>query len=304
MQSHTKNLSPRIDPELSMGPFARKCTPPPPRTLCPVSYDDGMLPSRARLDDFKLLHRLTLDPRGHLRLLLRPESELRRVAYAPGEDLSDGRDGKVVSSARSDRDDVRGCTLLRVGEGELGREGDVRVGKGDALCGGLGGFESGLLRVHRRPALVVDLCLELDLQLLPSDASQLLGDRLSLLRLDHRGVLSSESRLESIAASTCPDLAVAEEEQRVVDSSRHGDDACTAVLVGGERLDEGGCGDNVLPSSVVGRDSRLAERVETPGVDKALSVDGERVVGPRADEDDVAQGETSRSESVLLVSCN
>ena len=81
------------------------------------------------------------------------------------------------------------------------------------------------------------------------------------------------------------------------------DDARAVMRCRVERVDERGRGDRLFPAAAFVRDAGLAERVEAPGVDGAEGVDGKRVVGAAADEDDILKREAFGSEAVGLVAC-
>lgn len=70
----------------------------------------------------------------------------------------------------------------------------------------------------------------------------------------------------------------------------------------GERLDGDGVGDGGFIVAGIVADAGCAETVQAPGVDRAVGVDGERVVGAGADVHNVlAQAELARLQAVQLV---
>lgn len=131
----------------------------------------------------------------------------------------------------------------------------------------------------------------------------LVEQRLSLLlsplpQFLHRWVRLSQTDLRTVRSSASVDLSVVEEEERVVLSPRDLDDLCAVVEGRVESVDDGRDLDDALLTTSIGADSRLSERVETPGVHSTVLVDGERMEVSSADGDDVLEAKSLGSETV------
>lgn len=72
-------------------------------------------------------------------------------------------------------------------------------------------------------------------------------------------------------------------------SSRNLDDLCAVVEGRVEGVDDGRDLDDALLTTSIGADSRLSERVETPGVHSTVLIDRERMEVSSADGDDVLE---------------
>jgi hypothetical protein len=195
------------------------------------------------------------------------------------------------------------------GELEADRNADVVVREFDTLSGSLHGGEGSLLRREKLAVLVGGgdgrsiFSVTSGELLLFSLLAGLLRLLLTLVRRLDLLVVVGNTSLVSVGTTASPDLAVREEEERVVVSGFELNDTSTVVVLRRESGDTGRGGDDVRPATIVLVDTGLVERVETPSVDLAVLVDREGVVGTGTDKDDVLEGEAFGSETVRLVTC-